>query len=187
MILALLTLASCKQASDSDTSNEDTSMNTEMESAAKYADFDKKVATMRAFFQAHSDEDLSAQSEMLSDSLQWSPTIYNNSQWLGKEEFLAAIKGYHENYDNIRYQEGVVTADSIAGGFYSGSVFPKETAESNADVIRIYGIWTGTHVESGQDIGLKFFALASFNEAGKIVMLSEYFDMSSIMPKDGPE
>lgn len=187
VLLALLSITSCKQASNNETGKEDASSNLEMVSSAKYADFDKKVATIQAFFKAHSDENLAAQSEMLSDSLQWSPTVYNGNQWLGKEDFLAAIKGYHDTYDNIRYQAGVVTADSIAGGFFSGSVFPKETAESDASVIRIYGTWTGTHVQSGQNIGLKFFALASFDEAGKIALMSDYFDLSSIMPKDVAE
>lgn len=181
MVLAVLMAVSCKQA----TSNEETTADTKMEPTADYADFDKKVTTLRAFFQAHCDEDLEALTAMLADSLKFSPPYYNGNKWLGKEEFLAAIKGYHDNFDNIKFHEGVVTADgSTVGGFYSGSVYPKETAETKANVIRSYGTWTATHIESGQEMGVKFFNLSTFNEDGKIATFSDYFDLSSLVPKE---
>lgn len=181
IMLAVLTAVSCKQAS----TNEDTSLETEMEPTADHADFNKKVETIRAFFQAHADEDIEAQEAMLADTLKFSPPNYNGNKWVGKEEFLAAIKGYHDNFENIRYHEGVITADNgTVGGFYSGSVYPKETAETKANVIRTYGTWTATHTESGQEMGVKFFNLSTFNEDGKIATLSDYFDLSSLVPKE---
>ncbi|WP_343485911.1 nuclear transport factor 2 family protein [Allomuricauda sp. d1] len=186
MVLALLAFVCCKQTTaDSDSSDRDEIMETEMESSSDYADFDKKVATIRAFFQAHSDENLDAQAAMLADSLKFSPPYYNGNEWMGKDEFLAIVKGYHENFENIQYHEGVVTADQgTVGGFYSGSVYPKETAETKADVIRTYGTWTATHTESGQEIGVKFFNLSTFNEEGKIATFSDYFDLSGLAPKE---
>lgn len=175
--VVLFTLASCKEAATSDKAK------TNMPSATDYADFDQKVETIRAFFRAHCDENLQAQSEMLADSVAWSPPGYNGNTWLGKEAFLAAIQGYHDNFDNIKYQEGVITADSIVGGFYSGSHYPEETAETTANVIRVYGTWTATHTESGQEVGVKFFNLTSFDQDGKIATMSDYFDLSSIVPK----
>ncbi|UJH67769.1 nuclear transport factor 2 family protein [Allomuricauda sp. SCSIO 65647] len=184
MVIALLAMISCKQATPS---TEAETMESNEESALDYADFDKKVETIRAFFQAHCDENLEAQSAMLADSLVWSPPSYNGNKWLGKEEFLAAIKGYHDGFDNIKYQEGVVTADSIVGGFYSGSHYPKETATKNPNVIRVYGTWTGTHAESGQEVGVKFFNLTTFNEDGKIATMSDYFDLGSLVPKEAED
>ncbi len=184
MVIALLAVISCKQTT---TSTETETTDTNEESALDHAAFDKKVETIRAFFQAHCDENLEAQSAMLADSVLWSPPSYNGNKWLGKEEFLAAIKGYHDGFDNIRYQEGVVTADSIVGGFYSGSHYPKETATKSPNVIRVYGTWTATHAESGQEVGVKFFNLTSFNEDGKIATMSDYFDLSSLVPKETEE
>ena len=153
-----------------------------------YEDFDNKVATIRAFFQAHADEDLAAQEAMLADSLKFSPPYYNGNEWLGKDEFLAAIKGYHDNFDNIQFHEGIITAfQGEVGGFYSGSVYPKESAETKANAIRTYGTWTATHTASGQEMGVKFYNLSTFNKDGKIVSLSDYFDLSSLVPKSEDE
>lgn len=178
--LALVVTISCKEADK----KEEASGTAYDEAAPDYADFDQKVATIRAFFQAHADEDLEAQAAMLADTVKFSPPNYNGNQWLGKEEFLAAIKGYHDNFENIKYKEGVITADSIVGGFYSGSVYPKETAETAANAIRVYGTWTATHTASGQEMGVKFFNLTTFNEDGKIATLSDYFDLSGLVPKE---
>ena len=180
-VFALILVVSCKEAA---TTEDVATAEVNTLSSANYADFDKKVETIRAFFQAHCDENLQAQSEMLADSVAWSPPSYNGNKWLGKEEFLAAIKGYHDTFDNIRYKEGVVTADSVVGGFYSGSGYPKETAETTANIIRVYGTWTATHSESGQEMGVKFFNLTSFDEDGKIATMSDYFDLSGLVPRE---
>ena len=42
------------------------------------------------------------------------------------------------------------------------------------------GIWSATHKESGAPINLKFYIIQQFNEAGKVVMLNEWFDVSSM-------
>jgi len=171
-VFSLLLLVSCNDAT-----------NTETASTPDYAAFGKKVEVIRAFIKAHCDEDLPAISAMLSDTLKFSPPYYKGSKWLGKEDLLVALKAYQENYDNIKYVEGLNRPDSIAGGYYSGSVFPQKTATSNPVNIRTYGTWTGTHKESGQEVGIKYFAQISINDDGKIVMYSDYFDTNSLLPK----
>lgn len=172
--LALLTLVGCKETATMEES-ETTEQNTPDDAA-----FNKKVAVIRAFFKAHADEDLEAQKAILSDTMKWSPPDYNGNQWLGKEELLAALKGYHDAFDNIKYQEGIVMPDSTANGFWSGSVFPVASATTSANVMRVYGTWTATHTESGKEIGVKFFNLTSVNDAGKIVQSSDYFDVNGL-------
>lgn len=172
MVLALLVLVSCKEAAV-----------TEAVETPDYAAFDAKVSVIRAFYKAHSDEDLASLSTMLADTLKWSPPSYNDNQWLGKEDFLAALKAYHENYDNIQFIEGIVLPDSTANGFWSGSVFPQGTATSTPSNIRSYGTWTATHTESGQNVGIKYYSLSTINKEGKIATFSDYFDINSIMPK----
>lgn len=70
--------------------------------------------------------------------------------------------------------------DSTVGGFWSGSVFPKETADTSTNVIRTYGTWTATHSESGKEIGVKFFSLVSVNDEDKIVQTSDYWDVNGL-------
>ncbi|MEP0132820.1 MAG: nuclear transport factor 2 family protein [Eudoraea sp.] len=174
LMLAVLTLFGCKEK------EKEAEMVMEETEAPDSADFDKKVAVIRAFFQAHGDEDIEAQSALLADDMKWSPPAYNGNQWLGKGELVEALKGYHEGFDNIKYHEGIVMPDSTANGFWSGSVFPGQNANASAAVIRVYGTWTATHTESGKEIGVKFFNLSSVNDDGKIVQSSDYFDVHGL-------
>lgn len=173
--LSLVVVVACKEAAPSGQSDA-----VEQSESPDYAAFDKKVAVIRSFFKAHCDEDLEAQRSLISDTLKWSPPDYNGNQWLGKEDLLAALKGYHDDFENIKYAEGIVMPDSTANGFWSGSVFPAVNASSDPDVIRVYGTWTAIHTESGKEIGVKFFNLSSVNEDGKIVQSSDYFDVNGL-------
>ena len=174
MLVAVLAMLACKEQTSEMTMEEET-----ME-APDYAAFDKKVATIRAFYKAHEDEDLEAQRAMLADTMQWSPPAYNGNQWLGKTELLEALKGYHDNFDNIQWHEGIILPDTTAGAYWSGSVFPEATATNTSTNIRIYGTWTATHTESGKEIGVKFYSLMVFNEEGVIVQGSDYFDVHGL-------
>ena len=173
-VLAIMAMFGCKeQAADSETTKEEVE-------APDYEGFDKKVAVIEAFFQAHCDEDLEAQDAMIADDFQWSPPNYNGNQWLGKEEFMTAIKGYHDGFENIKYTAGIVMPDSTVNGFWAGAVFPKGMANTSADIIRTYGTWTATHSESGKEIGVKFFSLSSVNDEGKLTQSSDYWDVNGL-------
>jgi hypothetical protein len=181
MVLALLALASCKQpASEEPTAAAEAAETAEATEAPDYAAFDEKVAIIRSFMNAHGDENLEFQKELLSDTLRWSPPYYNGNEWLGKEDYVAILKSYHEEYDNIKFTEGIAIADTLAGGMWSGSAFPKETATNTPDAIRIYGTWTATHTESGKEIGVKYFGLSWLNDDGKIAQMTEYFDVHGL-------
>lgn len=171
MTLALLTLVACKQP---------TPTVVEESESPDYAAFDKKVEVVRSFIQAHSDENMDALNGILSDTIKWSPAEYNGNKMEGKEVFLASLKNYHDNFDNIKFTEGIVLGDTLINGMWSGSVFPKETATSTPNSVRVYGTWTATHTESGKGIGVKFYALASVNDDNKLVQWSDYFDVNGI-------
>ncbi|NNC60955.1 MAG: nuclear transport factor 2 family protein [Eudoraea sp.] len=171
-VLGLFAFSACKQAAPDEEMTK-----TE---APDYEAFDEKVAVISAFYQAHSDEDLETLSNMLADTLQWSPPQYNGNQWLGKEDLLAALKNYHENFEDIQFTAGVSTPESTEGGYWSGSVFPEKTATSSPTNIRVYGTWNATHTETGKPIGVKFYALVSVNEDGKITSASDYFDVNGL-------
>ncbi|MBT8274017.1 MAG: nuclear transport factor 2 family protein [Bacteroidia bacterium] len=184
IVLALLIVFACKETATSEQSDSadtaDTTKASDEKEAPDYAKFEKYAATLSAWIQAHCDEDLEAMSAMVSDTIKWSPAHYNGNQWLGKEDFMAALKGYHDNYDNIKYVSGITLPNDTAGGVYAGNVYPKETANSNANTLRNYGTWSATHIESGKDIGVKWFGIAGFNDDGKIAMWTEYWDVHGL-------
>ena len=167
--IALLTLVACKQP-----------VAVEESESPDYALFDRNVEVVRSFIKAHSDENLDAIQAILTDTLQYSPADYNGNQWLGKEEFTNTLKGYHDAFDNIKFTEGIVTANSTLNGFWSGSVFPKENANSGGTNVRSYGTWSATHTASGKEIGVKWFALVGVNNDGQIVSFSDYFDVNGL-------
>ncbi len=178
IVIALLSFVACKESSTVETTEtEDT---TEVAEAPDYAAFNQKVEILRSFIKAHENEDLNAQKELLSDTLKWSPPAYNGNQLLGKDDFLAVLQGYQENFENIKYTEGIILGDIKEGGWWSGSAFPEESASSTPDAIRMYGTWTATHTESGKEIGVKFYAVSWVNDAGKIAQMTEYFDVNGI-------
>ncbi|MDX1477499.1 MAG: hypothetical protein R3301_07305 [Saprospiraceae bacterium] len=150
------------------------------ENAPDYAAFERNVDILESFLQAHCDEDLALMRTMLSDTMRWHGAAWNDNQWLGKNEFLAAIEGYHNGFENIQYHSGIVMQDTTVNGFWSGSVYPQDMAQNGANNIRQYGHWTATHSETGTDIGVKWFALGTLNEEGKIVAWNEYFDVNGI-------
>jgi hypothetical protein len=171
-VLGLFALSACKQ-----TAQEEQKAQTE---APDYAAFDAKVAIIEAFYKAHEAENLETLSSLLSDTLHWSPPQYNGNQWMGKDDLLAALKNYHENFDDISFTPGVNMPGDVAGGYWSGSVFPEGTATTTPTNIRVYGTWNATHTETGKPIGVKFYSLITVNEEGKIAGASDYFDVNGI-------
>lgn len=156
----------------------------EVEIAEKpdYDGFAKKVATLRAYFQAHADENHEKMGAMLADTLRWSPPHYNGNNFENKEALMTQLKLYHDNFENISFSEGLGLGNQpgTENGHWAGSVFPEATASSDPQAIRIYGTWTATHTDSGKDIGVKYYAIGWINEAGLIAQFTEYFDVNGI-------
>jgi len=125
-------------------------------------------------------KDLNLFLELYADSVKWSPPNWNNNIILGKEELKAAAKNYIDNFENVKFTPG----GAIIGGegaYWAGSTF-SDTGNTNSspDVIRIYGVWSGNHIETGAPFHLKFYVIQQFNEDGKVIVLNEWFDPSSI-------
>ena len=174
--LLLMLLAACQPASQPTAEQP-------AEDAPNYAAFDSKVQVIKSFLKAYTDEDMEAMSAMVSDTMHWSPAVYNGNQWLSKTDYLAALQAYHDEFDNIQFHEGIAGLDDTAGAsnaYWSGSVFPESTATDAPGIIRVYGTWTATHTETGKDIGAKWYGLVWVNEAGQIARFNDYFDASGI-------
>ena len=136
LALAILTLVACKQQAESESDQAPESAVVEL---PDYSAFNQKVETLRSFFKSHSDEDLNALKELLADTLKWSPPAYNGNQILGKKDLLAVLEGYHQKFENIKYDEGIVLGTIKESGWWSGSVFPEKSASSTPEAIRLYG------------------------------------------------
>ena len=174
----MLAFAACQAPADQNASANNAVV--EQSESPDYASFDSKVEVIRSLFAAHSNEDLDALSALTADTLKYSPPAYNGNEWLGKEEYLAALQSYHETFDNIKFTEGIAMGDSVVNGMWSGSVFPEGTATNSPDAIRVYGTWTATHTETGKEVGVKWFGLAWVNDANQVAQFSDYFDVNGL-------
>lgn len=171
-VLLLLTCIACQPPAS-----------TEETESIDYAAFDTRVEVVKKFMQAHSDEKIDVLASLLADTVKYSPPTYNGNKWLNKEEYLAVLKGYHDAFENITFQPGIATPDTLANGYWSGSVFPQDQASNTPNAIRIYGTWTAKYSETGIESGIKWFGLAFFNDDHKITMFTDYFDWGSMLAK----
>ena len=179
--IALVFFISCKETASAEaTETEEKTEVTEKAETPDYDLFNSRVETMRAFYKAHENEDIEAITALLADTLKVSPPDYNGNQLVGTDELIAVLKNYHDNFDNINFTEGIQLGDIKEGGWWSGSVFPEETASVSSNAIRIYGTWKATHTESGKEIGVKYYSIAWINDAGKLAQYTAYYDVNGI-------
>tara|TARA_B110000003_G_scaffold109854_1_gene112449 strand:- start:6538 stop:7104 length:567 start_codon:yes stop_codon:yes gene_type:complete len=125
-------------------------------------------------------EDLELVASYMADSVQWSPPVWNNNTMIGKKEMLSVVQNYFDEFDNLTFLPGDGGIDS-KGAFWGGSYYSEvgeETSEPNG--IRVYGTWTGTHTASGATINNKWYAVISYNKDGKVVMFSDWMDVSGM-------
>ena len=67
-----------------------------------------------------------------------------------------------------------------------GSTFSSRESmglSSNPNSLRVYGLWTANHSDTGNEVQFKWFALIDFNEDGKIVKISDYMDVTGVLMK----
>ena len=179
-VLALFAFTACKQAETEEVPSEEVAETAAEETTDHTETFNRRLEVIRAFIKGHSDENLEAQAATLADTVKWSSARYNDG-WQGKEELMAALKGYHDNFDGITYTEGIVLPNQPGPGFFSGNAYASDgTANSGANAIRCYGTWNATHTETGKAIGVKWFAVLSFNEDDKIAMFTDYWNVDGL-------
>ncbi len=117
---------------------------------------------------------------LYSDSLKWSPPNWNGNVILGKEDLKAAAQSYMDNFDDISFEPGGAIIGEV-GAYFGGSIYSDVGNTSNSpNRLRIHGIWSGKHIETGAPFHLKFFIIQEFNDDGKVITLNEWFDPSSI-------
>ena len=117
---------------------------------------------------------------LYSDSVKWNPPNWNGNVILGKADLKAAAQSYIDNFDEISFKPGgaIIGED---GAYFGGSLFSDVGNTSNSpNRLRVYGVWSGKHIETGAPFHLKFHIIQEFNEEGKVITLNEWFDPSSI-------
>ena len=149
----------------------------ENESQKKQEIFDRNVATTKAWIQGFADKDLDAQLGLMADDIQWNPAQYNGNVLVNKEGTGEATKWYHDNFKDIIFHEGMGLTREKSNGFFGGSVYPQN---DNPNVVAVYGTWTPIHAETGKQVFNKWHGVLEFNEAGKIIYLSDFFDVNGI-------
>ncbi|MCS5615147.1 MAG: nuclear transport factor 2 family protein, partial [Candidatus Marinimicrobia bacterium] len=139
--------------------------------------FDRNVGTIKTWIQGFKDKDLEAQIALYADTVKWSPPDYNGNVMVGLKGIVDILSFYHNNFDNITFQEGVGLPDDDGAGFYAGSYYPDL---DNPNAVRVYGTWTPTHKETGKKVSNKWYGLIIFNEDGKIAYFSDWYDVNGI-------
>ena len=149
----------------------------ENESQKKQEIFDRNVATTKAVFQGFIDNDLDAQMDLYADDVKLSLAQYNGNVLIDKEGIREIFKFFHDGFKDITFHEGMGLTREKSNGFFGGSVYPQN---DNPNVVAVYGTWTPTHIETGKKIFNKYHTVLEFNDAGKIVYASDFWDVSGI-------
>ena len=149
----------------------------ENESQKKQEIIARNLETTKAWMQGMTDEDLDAQLDLMADDAQWNPAQYNGNVLVNKEGTGEALKWYHDNFNDVIFHEGLDLTSKKSDGFFGGSVYPQN---DNPNVVAVYGTWTPTHIETGKKIFNKYHTVLEFNDAGKIVYASDFWDVSGI-------
>ncbi len=118
--------------------------------------------------------------ELYSDTMKWSgPNTYDGT-FQTKSDLAESAKLYLGSLKDFSFDKGGVGPENT-GAYWGGSLYSdKNEQTTDPNGVRIYGIWSATHIETGAPIKLKFYIIQQFNEAGKVVMLNEWFDVSSM-------
>ena len=134
--------------------------------------FNRNVETIKVLFQGFANGDLDTQMDLYADDIKMNTAQYNGDVLLDKQEIGDILKFFHDNLKDITFHEGVGLKTNQSNGFYP--------LNDNANLIAVYGTWTPTHIETGKKIFNKYRAVMKFNDAGKIVYASEFWDVSGI-------
>ena len=96
-------------------------------------------------------------------------TYGSESSWESASTLQKEVveKGYHDAFDNLNFEASAWLPGSDENGMLDGSV-------------STYGTWTGTHTATGATIYNKWYAVIAFNEDGKVVMFSDWMDVSGM-------
>jgi len=138
-------------------------------------DYERNLATAQKLFELHGEEKLDEQLALVSKDIKVYTPMYGSSDPLGYEAYAAIIKGYQDNFEDIKYnpQAWLPGVDTL-------------TLKPDGSV-RTYGTWTGKNSITGKDISLSGYWYFNFDEEGKVIAQGDFFDYGGMMQAVGPK
>ena len=127
----------------------------------------RNLESAQNFMKLHEMEDLESQIAMLSDDLIHEPPRYG-AELQDKDGFINDVKGYQDNFENMKFTPTYWLPGSDSLGNMNGSV-------------RVYGVWTATHTPTQKSINLKSYHYWDFDDGGLIIQAGDYFDATGMM------
>ena len=129
--------------------------------------YQKNLSTAKKFFELFLTEDLDAQIPLICPGVTHYPPFYGSEPG-NYDAFIAAGKGWMDNFDEITYNAEVWLPGTDSLGVFDGSV-------------RTYGSWSAKNSNTGNVIQNRAYHSFEFNDAGQIHELRDYFDASGAM------
>lgn len=136
--------------------------------------YPENLATAKKLFALHGEENLEEQLNLISKEFQGESPFYN-SEMMGYDEFSKMLKGYHDAFENIKYNARTWLPGTDSLGVFDGSV-------------RTYGEWTGVQAQTGKQLNLKGYWYFDFDDNGLINAQGDFFDaggmLDAVYPKN---
>lgn len=130
--------------------------------------FKQNSKTVELFFEAFSNNDIKKMKSYVADDFLWTPPM-SGMDSLSLEQWETQMKTFNVLYDNIEFTNAQ---------YYAGL---DENMKPNGDV-RVYGTWTSNYKLNGEPTELDYYSVLFFNNEGKIISQSEWYNFSDIIP-----
>ncbi|MGA0258311.1 MAG: hypothetical protein ACO3M5_09655 [Saprospiraceae bacterium] len=137
--------------------------------------YETNLATAKKLFKLHEEEKLDEQLALVSADLKLYAPMYGSSNPLGYDAYASILKGYHDNFEDIKYN-----ANAWLPGVDTISLKPDGS-------VRTYGTWTAKNSITGKEIKLDGYWYFNFDAEGKIEAQGDFFDYGGMMQAVAPK
>ncbi len=144
-------------------------------SCGNNTNYERNLATAQKLFALHGEEKIDEQLALVSEDIKLYTPMYGSSEPLGFDAYASILKGYHDNFEDIKYN-----ANAWLPGVDTLSLKPDGS-------VRTYGTWTGKNSTTGKDINLSGYWYFNFDSEGKIIAQGDFFDYGGMMQAVGPK
>ncbi len=137
--------------------------------------YENNLATAQKLFALHEEEKIDEQLALISKDLKLYTPMYGSSEPLGYDAYASILKGYQDNFENIKYN-----AQAWLPGVDTLTLKPDGS-------VRTYGTWTGKNSITGKELNLNGYWYFNFDADGKILAQGDFFDYGGMMQAVGPK
>lgn len=129
--------------------------------------FKKDVVIAKQFFEAISAKDSVKEASLLSEDLKWNgPAVGQDS--LSKDVLMKGDKAFMQAHNEIKFADAEYypSLDSVTYKITEG--------------VRVYGTINSKFASSGKNSKVKYYAILTINDSGKINELTEYYNTEDL-------